>query len=172
MIPVLAGAADAEELGRMHVQSWRETYAGLVPQSFLDGLDPVARGERWRGIIESGCRLFLVRDALGLAGFGSCGAQREQSLPFGGEITALYVLRRAQRQGIGRMLMGVLGRDLEAAGHKGVALWVMAGNEPACRFYEAMGGRVVAARDADTHAGIETRSIAYGWRDVARLSNL
>ena len=46
--PVLATPDDAEPLGAMHVQAWRETYVGLVPQHVLDDLDPVARARMWR----------------------------------------------------------------------------------------------------------------------------
>jgi hypothetical protein len=31
-----AGPADALELGRVHVKSWRETYPGILPQAALD----------------------------------------------------------------------------------------------------------------------------------------
>ncbi|MCW3477277.1 GNAT family N-acetyltransferase [Limobrevibacterium gyesilva] len=168
MTPVLAVAADAAELGRMHVQSWRETYPGLLPDSLLAGLDPVQRGARWAEIIATGCRLFVVRDAAGIVGFGSCGDQRAAELPYSGEITALYVLRRAQRQGVGRRLMDVLARDLAAAGHHSAALWVMHGNDPAIRFYTALGGRPVAEKD-NSHDGVTTRSIGYAWDDVTQL---
>ena len=30
-----AGPSDAEELARVHVTSWRETYRGLLPDAFL-----------------------------------------------------------------------------------------------------------------------------------------
>ncbi len=31
---------DLDEMGRVHVQVWREAYAGLLPDAYLAGLDP------------------------------------------------------------------------------------------------------------------------------------
>jgi hypothetical protein len=38
--------ADADELGAVHVQVWREAYQGLASQQFLDNLDPRRSAER------------------------------------------------------------------------------------------------------------------------------
>jgi hypothetical protein len=32
---------DAEALGAIHVQCWREAYVGMVPDDVLAGLDPM-----------------------------------------------------------------------------------------------------------------------------------
>jgi hypothetical protein len=41
---VVRGArpADADEIGRVHVQVWRGAYAGLMPPDYLAALDPQA----------------------------------------------------------------------------------------------------------------------------------
>lgn len=38
-----AAVADAVMIAAVHVQSWRETYQGIVPQSHLAGLDVAER---------------------------------------------------------------------------------------------------------------------------------
>jgi hypothetical protein len=43
-----AGAADAAEIARVHVASWRAAYRGIVPDRFLDGLDTGERERSWR----------------------------------------------------------------------------------------------------------------------------
>src|ERR1700759_342461 len=43
-----ARAADAAQIALVHVRSWQSAYRGLMPQAYLDGLDPaqrVGRGE-------------------------------------------------------------------------------------------------------------------------------
>src|SRR4051794_10922273 len=42
-----ATVADAPALGRVHVTSWRQTYAGIVPAAFLAGLSPENRAATW-----------------------------------------------------------------------------------------------------------------------------
>lgn len=44
----VAREADAEALARVHVDSWRAAYQGLMPQEYLDGLDPAERAAQWR----------------------------------------------------------------------------------------------------------------------------
>ena len=125
---------DAETIARVHVETWRDAYAGLLPQEVLDGLSRRRQMRRWRRAIrdpeaELG-QVFVAEAGVdGIVGFGS--ASREA-----GEITTLYVRPGAQRQGIGRMLFRRMAEYLEGP----VSLWVLDGN-PAAGFYERLGGR-------------------------------
>jgi len=163
-----ATPADAEAIGAMHVQAWREAYAGLMADDVLAGLDPMQRAAMWHGIIAEGGAVWLAEQDGAVVGFGSCGRQRDESLPFAGEIGALYVLRRAQRRGIGRRLMAAMAGDLLAQGWSSASLWVLEDNAPARRFYEALGGRCVARREQE-RLGVRHIGIAYGWEDVTAL---
>ena len=125
---------DAEAIAVAHVETWRDAYAGLLPQEVLDGLSRRRQRRRWRRAIrnpeaELGQVFVAEAGADGIAGFGS--ASRET-----GEITTLYVRPGAQRRGIGRMLFRHMAEFLEGP----VALWVLDGN-PAAGFYERLGGR-------------------------------
>ena len=55
---------------------------------------------------------------------------------YSGEVPALYLLRAAQGLGTGRLLMRAAARRLIAEGDRAMALWVLATNVPARRFYE------------------------------------
>ena len=43
-----ARPVDAAEIARVQVQSWRETYAGIIPQPYLDQLSVPAHERQWR----------------------------------------------------------------------------------------------------------------------------
>ncbi len=123
---------DAEAIAGAHVETWRDAYAGLLPQEVLDGLSRRRQTRRWRRAIRNpGAELgqVFVADAGSIAGFGS--ASRET-----GEITTLYVRPDAQRRGVGRMLFRRMAEFLEGP----VSLWVLDGN-PAAGFYARLGGR-------------------------------
>ncbi len=168
-----ATQADVLPLASAHVQAWRETYKGIVPDHVLAALDPAKRAARWRGRVEGGGTVRLGVDAEGIAGFADAGAQRDASLPFAGEIYAIYVLRRAQRRGLGRRLMGAMAHQLGAAGFPGASLWVAAANAPARRFYEALDGRLVGQRTetprTETPEDWQVETVAYGWDDLSRF---
>jgi phosphoribosylanthranilate isomerase len=164
-----ATPADAEALGVVHVQAWRETYDGLIPGEVLAGLDPQQRAEMWRGIIRDrgGVQVAILNGAI--VGFGAAGPQRDSSLPFSAEIGALYVLRATQRRGVGRRLMAMMARDLLDRGHASASLWVLEANAPARRFYEALRGRVVTVREEERD-GFRSVGVAYGWDDLRGLA--
>lgn len=168
--------ADAPALGEVHVKSWRETYAGLVPEAMLAALSVEARSGMWRGVLDdpdaSGCASVLVAEAeCRIVGFGACGLQRDAALAsmgFGAEIGAIYLLRTHQRAGAGRALMQALSRRLAELGHGAVSLWVLRENVRARAFYEALGGEVIGER-VDHDADVRLVEMAYGWRELSRL---
>lgn len=164
-----ATPADADTIGAMHVQAWREAYAGLMPDAVLADLNPKQRAAMWQGIIaEGGGAVQLAERDGAIVGFGSSGHQRDASLPFAGEFRALYVLRCAQRLGVGRRLMAAMAADLLVQGHGSASLWVLDSNTPARRFYEALGGKQIARRAQERH-GVTDIGIAYGWQDLTKL---
>jgi hypothetical protein len=42
-----ARVTDAPQIALVHVRSWQFAYRGLLPQVYLDGLDPAQRVGRW-----------------------------------------------------------------------------------------------------------------------------
>jgi ribosomal protein S18 acetylase RimI-like enzyme len=163
---------DAVALALVHEATWRETYIGLMSEQMLDALTADARAEAWRRIL-SGETGYLAttyvaqRESEGeLAAFGSCGEQRNDAFAaqgYGGEIAAIYVLRTAQRRGIGTRLMTTMMRDLADRGLTGFTLWVPRDNIPARTLYEQLGGTLIGQR-SDTQAQGTLHEVAYGWR--------
>ena len=93
---------DADELGRVHVEIWRQAYAGLMSPDYLDGLDPVAFAEKWRSRLAdplSGIVRLAVRDDEGIVGFSTAGPPRIDDAPADLELYAINLLPRAQGTG-------------------------------------------------------------------------
>ncbi len=135
-----AWAADAPALAAVHVATWRDAYAGLLPDEFLAGLDPREWAERRRArlIAPAEGTFELVFESEGrVAGFVSGGPSRD-GFP-GGEVYAIYVDPGCQGRGAGRRLLAAAERVLAAAGFTDASLWVLADNHPARGFYEAQG---------------------------------
>ena len=81
MIIAAATPADAAELGRVHVQAWREAYPAIVPAAVLDALDSAERAAMWTRVLNAGEAVWLARDSAGtLQGFAAAGPQRQAML--------------------------------------------------------------------------------------------
>ena len=160
-----ARPTDAGGIARIDVETWRTTYAGVLPQTYLVGLSHRRRAIGWTNVILKEPRDVRVAvDPQGaVCGFGSCGASRGDRR-FVGEVFTLYVAPDWQNQGIGRRLLVALFSRLVASGRHSAIIWVLRGN-PSRFFYERLGGKEVSRKRLDV-AGTTVEGTAYGWRDL------
>ncbi len=165
-----AGPSDAEELARVHVASWRETYRGLLPDAFLARMSEPGFARRFRrGLTEPGDSLTLAAaDRYGLVGYLQGGASR-RGIAGEAEIATLYVLRQAQGQGLGGRLMSDAARVLAAQGSRSLMISVLRDNIRARGFYEHLGGEPEAPRQERAPGGGLLYEVAYRWPDISRL---
>lgn len=119
------------------VRSWRDAYAGLLPQAAIDDA-PVMIGRA----IEKRFDAFVVAClADRLAGYYSLGE--------GNYLWHLYVDPPVQRRGVGRALHDAAMAEIAARGFSSATLDVAAANEKALRFYRSLGWRETGRETAD-----------------------
>ena len=166
-----AGPSDAEEMARVHVTSWRETYRGLLADAFLARMSEPGFARRFRRTLTSpGDSVTLVAaDRYGLVGYAQGGASR-RGVPGEAEIATLYLLRQAQGQGLGARLMAQTARALAAQGATSLLISVLRDNIRARGFYEHLGGEPEAARQEPGPGGRLLYEVAYRWRDIRTLT--
>jgi len=166
-----AGTQDVPAIAKVHVDSWRTSYVGIVATEFLVSLSYKESERMWRNGLASATNpvsLFVVERPVGsVVGFAAAGPEREHDAIYKGEIYALYLLQNCQRQGIGSALFRACVRELAYSGFSSLLVWVLKTN-PARRFYEAMGGKVL--REREIPIGNERlMEVAYGWADTRAL---
>jgi len=167
-----AVAGDARGIARVHVETWRSAYAGILPDRVIVQMSVDDKAAAWRQLIQrqnaTEAVLVAIAEEKIVAGFASCGPTGpETMLGYDGEIHTLYVQPDWQEQGLGRGLLCGCLRVLAAADISAAFLWVLAGN-PSRFFYEAMGGKRIGERD-EALWGTLVPEIAYGWRDLSSL---
>lgn len=169
-----AKAADSCGIARVHVDSWRTSYRGVVPGEILSGLSYGERQELWDSILSlsrSGTRCY-VAEAQGprIIGFACGGPVREGCETYEGEIYTIYLLDEYQRKGLGRRLLLSVAERLFDDGIESFLLWVFKENHAAREFYESMGGELIARKDVKIGSA-EVAEVAYGWKNIASLFN-
>lgn len=138
-----AEVEDCRDLGRIHSESWKTAYKGIIPDSFLDKITAESREKRFLETMSNGLeRNYVAFCENRIAGFICIGKCRDDDLDDTfGEIWGIYLHPAYWRQGIGTSLMA-FGLDcLKNEGFKRVSLWVLKKNENARRFYEKFGFR-------------------------------
>jgi ribosomal protein S18 acetylase RimI-like enzyme len=165
-----ATRTDAAAIARVQHDSWRTTYAGILPLEVINSVTSHRDGAEWGRRIERAAgesEIFVVEKAGDIVGFASCGPARAPVENLGGEIYALYVLQKHQRRGVGRALVRECARHFVRRGIFGFFLWVLRANR-ARMFYEALGGEALAEK-AERLGKHDFAQIAYGWKDVTGL---
>ncbi|XKI13344.1 GNAT family N-acetyltransferase [Sporosarcina sp. ANT_H38] len=160
-----AEVEDAEGIAKVHVDSWRTTYKGIVPETFLENLSYEQRELTWkRGIKEN--NVYIAEDENGqVIGFSTGGKERTGKYEaYTGELYAIYILKEYQGKGIGQLLVQTVVEDLKVKNLNSMLIWAIEEN-PACRFYEMLGGKKMDTEEIEI-AGKKLSEVAYGWGDI------
>jgi GNAT superfamily N-acetyltransferase len=155
--------ADARDVSRMQVRSWRRAYRGLLAQDYLDALEPDAWVDRYTfGRMGFGQPFTQVAvDGPTVCGMVTTGLCRDDDLSNFGELIAIYVDPPYQRAGVGRLLMTAARTRLRRVGVTTAALWVLDGNAHARRFYERDGWRCDGTHRISTYGDAPADEVRY-----------
>jgi GNAT superfamily N-acetyltransferase len=154
---------DALEIARVWVSAWQAAYVGLMPAEYLSGLDARAASPAFQRNIQDDLAALVVevdRDIVGFTAFGP--SRDEDAVKAAGEVIAINLHPSRWRQGIGRGLLQQTLKRLQQRGHAEATLWVLHGNAPARRFYEALGWTADGAEKRDdTLTGFPLHEVRY-----------
>jgi GNAT superfamily N-acetyltransferase len=163
---------DVPAISRVHVDTWRTTYQGIVPDEYLANLSYERRANGWCQILsnapEDGNFTYVAEGEPGeIVGFANGGVERTGDSVYKGELMAIYVRQSHQGKGIGRCLVRAFAKRLHLAGINSMMVWVLVDN-PACQFYAAFGGKPFHKKELAI-GGKLLVEVAYGWTDTANL---
>jgi GNAT superfamily N-acetyltransferase len=139
-----------------------------VPDEHLAKLSYERRVRMFEAMLDepvSGQFTLVGEDEAGqIVAVASGGPERSGDSGFQGELYGIYIVERYQRRGLGRRLTRAVAERLAQAGMASMLVWVLAEN-PACRFYEALGGKLVGTKPREI-GGKVLEVVAYGWPDL------
>jgi L-amino acid N-acyltransferase YncA len=158
---------DAPEIAHVHVESWRTTYAGIVPAEYLANLNEPERATQWQEWLTRDIPVYVAALDGKVVGFIGGGPIREPIETYDAELYAIYLLKHAQGQGIGRQLLQELATSLRSRGFHSMVVWVLEQN-PARHFYSRTGAQLLTSKDIEI-GGATLTEVAYGWPDLELL---
>ena len=156
---------DAAAIANLHAESWRNTYRGMMSDTYLDGDVHAERQVHWQKRFDTPTEnqyVWVAEKDGQLAGFVCIyGADDVQ---WGSLIDNLHVRPDLKGQGIGtQLIQKAFDWARENYPQQGVYLWVFEANFASRQFYEKMGGanveRVLHHNEDDT----EGYALRYAW---------
>lgn len=140
----LANINDAEGITKVHVQTWQESYKGIICQDFLDAISFEDRLKLRKVLLksispETLCFMATFRDEV--IGFCDVGPSKNSPRLIKGEIYALYLLEGFKRLGIGSELFKISKQFFTRGKLIPYIAWTLENNYTARKFYENHGGR-------------------------------
>ncbi|HLG26659.1 MAG TPA: GNAT family N-acetyltransferase [Paenisporosarcina sp.] len=164
-----AALEDVEGIAKVHINSWRSTYKGIISDDFLKKLNIESGIKRWRGRLGNPSekyRILIVEDdKQQIIGFIDGGKNRGGEDKYDAELYSFYLLEEVQKQGIGREMLRAFAEELKNEGFFNMIVWVLKDN-PARTFYEIMGGKYL---DAKCLEELSVEEVSYGWKDLRVL---
>ena len=159
---------DVSAIAQVHMQSWQESYAHLVYPHIAAEHSLNKRLELWSHVLKMKNHIVLVAiDEGGIQGFIDVSLNEEKGIA---KIMALYLLKAAQKKGLGKELFEQALEDVHPMQYPQILLNVYAQNT-ACQFFEHMGGICIAEEDA-SHEGRNLKIRHYLWeRDAFATLN-
>jgi ribosomal protein S18 acetylase RimI-like enzyme len=161
-----ATSADAEAIAVVKAEGWSTTYRAWLPPLVLAPLldQRQIAAEIAASLIDDANVAIAARAEDGLIGFALCLTVGHDE-PY---LDSLHVLPGERSAGIGRAMLGRLGDELTARGHRTMTLTVVEQNYRARRLYERLGAAYVST-DPAPWAPEHIREAHYRWEDLQRL---
>jgi L-amino acid N-acyltransferase YncA len=164
-----AQLADAKGIAKVHIQSWRETYRGIVADEYLKNLSLTKRIRRWQEMLSKPTKeswTFVSEDTKSrVVAFASAGRSRDMdNKKFKGELYAIYILKKHQGAGLGFRLVKKLCSTLTKYGMNNMFVAVLKDNTSK-NFYTKLGAQLF--KTAKIKIGKQKLvEEYYGWKNL------
>lgn len=162
---------DAPGIAKVHVDTRRITYKGIIPDDHLLKRTYEDTENRWANMISSpqiGEFVFVAeKNEREIVGFAST-LDNNKGGGFDSILSTLYISKDYQRQGIGQSLVMSAVSKLKEQHVKSMIVWVFSEN-PSRKFYERLGGKLV--KEKMVNEGKDILEVAYGWDDIEKLES-
>ena len=157
---------DAEGIAKVHVESWRTTYSGMMKDSIIAGLDVGKRTELWKKNMgrEGNIVLVALKDGR-IIGFADGSAVKEGEYPeYDGDVTAIYFYKEEQGNGYGKRLLDALFQEFRQAGFRNAIVKVLDQNDSR-NFYKRLGAKLIDSQEVPQY-GEGLNLLTYAWENL------
>ncbi len=127
------GENDFAQKGYVHFKSWKETYSGLMDDSYLENHTLEKCIQTAKKFPENTLVALYNQMVVGFATYTESNGTDNKF----GEVKAIYILKEYQNRGIGYSLMNECLKRLSH--HKDIIVWVLHNNKKSIEWYLSFG---------------------------------
>lgn len=167
-MPIKVGTVkDIEGLAKVHYESWITTYSGIFSEETFKNRTFEKVLKNWRPRLTNlapDYRCFLAETDEGeVFAFAECGKERTREYGIDSELYTIYILDNYQGNGVGKALFNRVEEFLKERNLQSLMVWVLKDNHSARRFYEKLGGELIAEQPLGDSGILE---VAYAWKNL------
>jgi GNAT superfamily N-acetyltransferase len=167
-----AAERDFAAIARLHAESWRSAYRGMLSDEYLDHRVHLERATLWQQRFSERAEkpffVILAEVEEELAGFACVFPDEDPT--YGAFLDNLHVVPQRTGQGIGRRLLSAVAERLLTDERRGgLYLWVIEQNARAHQFYAKAGALEVECAELSMPDGSRQKEMRCFWPSAARL---
>lgn len=154
---------DIDNIAKLYISNWKETYKGLLSEDYLDGLTQEYGVKKWLKYFKEGSRIFVAYEENEFLGFVACKKDDDEEHYW--YLDSLHVTKASRGKGIGTKLIYKVGQYALKHGYKCMSICIVKGNDNAKMIYEKLGA--VHYKDfIDDFGNTKSNSEKLVWKDL------
>lgn len=118
---------DIDGITRVHIDAWKSAYKEILSDEFLQGISYEKRKENWRTFLQDINNKVIVclNEDDEIVGFASLGPERTNKYNYTNELYAIYILKKYQRKGLGKLILKKVIDLLQEKDERSLIVWVL-----------------------------------------------
>ena len=140
--------SDCKKIANVVTVAWNETYKGIVPDDFLEGLylnEEQRTINSYNKFDENDNHQYVLEVDGKVIGFVNVGSTDEKEYDNCGELHAIYIINGYKGNGFGKKLINIGIEELKKMGYNKMIIGCLEGN-PSNEFYKHIGGKFIKKR--------------------------
>lgn len=159
-----AALGDEKSIAQVIISTWKESYKGIISQSFLDGLTTHLHETLMQKQIPDTAYTIKVLETEDHQIVGMASGGIDDTGKYDCEVIAIYIDSAYQHQGFGKSLLQEMIKAFLHKGYQSMIIWTLEKNHDRL-FYHQMGGEVMETKmypiGDENHA-----LVGYVWENI------
>ncbi|WP_455538018.1 N-acetyltransferase family protein [Terrisporobacter sp.] len=155
--------SDIDNIAKLYISNWKETYKGLLPKDYLNSLTKEYALEKWNKYLKSENPIFVAYEENEFLGFVA--SKKDDNDKCHWYLDSLHITKNSRGKGIGTKLIYKVGQYALTHGYQCMSICIVRGNDSAKGIYKKLGA-VHYKYFVDDFGGVKSNSEKLIWENL------